>query len=268
MKKFFISSVRNASRRQFSRCAVRLSTPSEKYVSIYNSEFEAATYPVTLLGGTQTAFAKLLYKFADEAEGKNFDLYLGEFEKLSKIAAQLGPFWIQADVMTDPQFNELHPGFRFVIGWMQNERMLDNIDRVKVAYQELADEITQRTRATITVPWEPSSKGDEVRKLEQEVSALHSKSGGRGSVVFQYKVAPEIKDGYIIEIANMVVNKTADARAAETTASAKELEKDWSAMPPLPPKTVPKHSELLVKLIGADIDVLADINEVERRVGA
>jgi len=268
MKRILLAATGNACVRHLSRCALLLAGPSEQYVKIYNSDFETQTYPITLLGGTQTAFAKLLYKFAEEVESKNFDLYLEDFKKHAKIVSKLGPFWVQADVLNDPDFAELSAGFRFVLAWMQNERQLDNLDRVKTAYLELADEVSQRARATIIVPWEPDSQTQKIQAIQHEANSLYSEGGGKGRLIFEYKVVPEITDGYIIEVSNLVVNKTAAAQSAKTVAASKEQEKDWSAVPALPAKAVPKYSDLLTKLIGAEMDILADINDVERRVGA
>ena len=47
----------------------------------------------------------------------------------------------------------------------------------------------------------------------------------------------------------------------------KDQAKDWTALPALPTKAVPKQNELLLKLIGAELDQLAEIDDVERRVG-
>ena len=48
---------------------------------------------------------------------------------------------------------------------------------------------------------------------------------------------------------------------------AKDHQKDWTAMPALPVKPIAKGSDLLLKLIGAELDQLADVDEVERKIG-
>ena len=48
---------------------------------------------------------------------------------------------------------------------------------------------------------------------------------------------------------------------------AKDHQIDWTAMPALSVKPIAKGSDLLLKLIGAELDQLADVDEVERKIG-
>jgi hypothetical protein len=211
----------------------------------------------------------MLYKFAELADGGDFELYIQDFQKLSQIAAEVGPFWIEQDVLNDPTFSALSPGFRFALGWMQSERMLDSVQHVKTSYQELVDAMSKQIRATVTVPWDPSSNPSELERIEAEAKELYSarNPGATPKYIFQVEVNPSLKDGYTFEIDNLFVNKSAAAIAASASAAGKDQAKDWTALPALPTKAVPKQNELLLKLIGAELDQLAEIDDVERRVG-
>eukprot|EP00906_Rhabdomonas_costata_P015936 RCo022840 len=269
MRRALAFSLRSCCKRSFSFSSSRFAAPAAKYLEIYSGDFETQSYPVQLLGGTHTSFAKMLYKFAEQAEGGNFDVYIEDFQKLSKIAADVGPFWIEQDVLNDPAFSALSPGFRFALGWMQSERMLDSLQNVKSSYQELVDALAKQIRATITVPWDPSSNRSEIERIEAEAKELYSarNPGTAPKVIFQIEVNPSLKDGYTFEIDNLFVNKSAAAIAASASAAGKDQIKDWTALPALPAKAVSKENDLLLKLIGAELDQLAEIDDVERRVG-
>jgi len=269
MRRTLAFTLRRSCKRPFSIGCPRFAAPAAKYLEIYNGDFEAQSYPMQLLGGTHTSFAKMLYKFAEKAESGNFDVYLQDFQKLSGIAAQVGPFWSEDDVLNNPAFSDLSPGFRFALGWMQSERMLDSLPLVKASYQELVDASSNQIRATITVPWDPSSNRSEVERIESEARDMYAarNSGAAPKVIFQVEVNTSLKDGYTFEIDNLYVNKSAAAIAASSSAAGKDQTRDWTALPALPAKAAPKENVLLLKLIGAELDQLAEIDEVERRVG-
>jgi hypothetical protein len=270
MKRIIVCALRScAGTRSLTHSCPIFNAPANKYLEIYNGDFEKQSFPINLLGGSHITFSKILFKFAEQAEGSNFDLYLKDFESLSQIAAKLGPFWTEAEFMNDDRFSSLSPGFRFTLAWMQSERMLDSLNQVKASYQELADSFTKQVRAVITVPWDPSSRRDEMDKIEAEAKALFNErnQGSNIQVIFQHQMNMHLKDGYTYEIDNLFVNKSAAARAASSTIASKDQQKDWTAMPALPVKPIAKESPLLLKLIGADLDQLADIDEVERRCG-
>jgi len=172
--------------------------------------------------------------------------------------------------MTSQTFSGLSDGFRFILAWMKNQRMLDSLQQVKASYIELADSSTKQVRAIITVPWDPSTHSEEVKKIEIEARSLYSSrnAGSSAEISFQYLVNPEVKEGYMFEIDNVYVNKSAAALAASSSSAAKDQQKDWTAMPALPTKAVAKDSPLLFKLIGAELDTLAAIDDAERRYGA
>jgi hypothetical protein len=243
--------------------------PDAKYVAIFKSDFETQAFPIDLLGGSHIAFAKVLYKFAEQVDNGNFDLYLKDFEAMTTVVAKAGPFWTEADILNDPAFDILSPGFRFTLAWMQAEKLIDALNQVRDAYTELADTTTNQVRATISVPWDPSSQQGEVSRIEGEARELYVSKGGKSSkILFQYKVNPELKEGYTFEIDNLYVNKSGGALTASSAAAAKDHQKDWTAMPALPVKPIAKGSDLLLKLIGAELDQLADVDEVERKIGA
>eukprot|EP01004_Peranema_trichophorum_P007407 NODE_6183_length_915_cov_40.125000_g5592_i0.p1 GENE.NODE_6183_length_915_cov_40.125000_g5592_i0~~NODE_6183_length_915_cov_40.125000_g5592_i0.p1 ORF type:complete len:263 (+),score=48.30 NODE_6183_length_915_cov_40.125000_g5592_i0:54-842(+) len=250
------------SRRAFSTSLIRLA-PDAKLVKIYqDGDFESAQYPVELVGGTHTSFAKLLYTFADSIEGKKYELYVNEFEKLEGIKKKLGPFWGEADILKDEAFSSLNPGFRFVLAWMASEGKIDALTYVKASYLELVDEITGQVRANITVG--PKSK-DKVETIKSEASQVLSKSGGaQKKIVFTVTEDASV-DGYYFEVGTIYVDKTASATKSSEGTGKKEVAYDWTALPQLPGLKKSSTPDFLLKILGGKVDELQEADAVERK---
>lgn len=251
--------------------AVRsFATPAPKYVQIYNSDLSSRQYPAQLVGGMHVEFAKLLFTFAEECEGKNYKLFVDEFRKLDEIAATKGAFWAEENFLDAPAFKALNPGFKFLLAWMQSEGAIDRLDSVRRAYKELASEAAQECTAIVIVSQEPSAIKTQIEEIQKEVAlVLRTTAFKDYKLSFEFKVDPSIGGGYIFEVAHQVVNKST-AAAAETAALEKATGTivDWTAMPPAPPRPSPVAPENLVRLLGPVVDDMMDADRVELKYGA
>lgn len=245
-------------------------TPDAKYVKIYQSDFTKNQFPLELLGGSHVDFAKLLFVFADQCEGKNYKLYADEFNKLDETVSKIGPFWGEENFLESQDFRNFSAGFKFVLGWMQSEGAIDRVEYVRSAYKELINEANKETTATITLAEDPSQNKKLFDEIKKEVQALHKKSPQKDyKLVVETKVDPAIGGGYIIEVCNQLFNKSAAAEA-ETAAlqKASASQVDWTALPPAAPRPSASAPDTLVRLLGPVVDDLSVVDKVELKYGA
>eukprot|EP01010_Urceolus_cornutus_P000829 NODE_1336_length_957_cov_616.462555_g1030_i0.p1 GENE.NODE_1336_length_957_cov_616.462555_g1030_i0~~NODE_1336_length_957_cov_616.462555_g1030_i0.p1 ORF type:complete len:262 (-),score=61.24 NODE_1336_length_957_cov_616.462555_g1030_i0:107-892(-) len=241
-------------------------TPTAKYVELYESNFEEKPYPIKLLGGTHTSFAKLMYQFSKTVDNKS---YADQFEILRSIIANEGPFWGEADFTQDKSYDKLTPGFRFVLAWMRSEKMLDSLDAVEASFLEFVDADANQIRATISVAWNPNENKAEIDRIKKEAASLYSKQTGETQTpVFNIISKPELKGGYTFEIGSLYINNSDAAKLVAQAAAAKGSEMDWTAMPAAPAVRVPGVSEELYSLLGAEVDVLQSADNTEKKYGA
>lgn len=243
--------------------------PAQKYVDVYEGA-KSVTYPVELLGGSHIEFAKMLYAFAEVAEGKKYNLYAKEFTKLDAIIEKAGPFWAEENILESSAFSSLNPGFTFVLAWMQNEGMIDMLPYVKSSYKELANEASKVATATITIAKDAASSSAEIAAAKKEIAAVHA-SGPQASYTLEYefKVDPAIVGGYCFEVGSQCVNNSAAQQAAAAATSAGSAGViDWTAVPAAPPRAAATADEMLIRLLGAKVDDLMDADKVELKYGA
>eukprot|EP00668_Euglena_longa_P008014 GGOE01009649.1.p1 GENE.GGOE01009649.1~~GGOE01009649.1.p1 ORF type:complete len:266 (-),score=47.15 GGOE01009649.1:176-973(-) len=244
-------------------------TPSAKYIQIYESDFARNQYPLELLGGAHVDFAKLLYTFADQCENKRYEFFLEDFKKLDNIISKQGPFWGEENFFQSPVYSNLTEGFKFILGWIQSEGAIDRLENVRAAYKELVNEVKKETTATIIVAKE--TRGSELSEIQSQVEAIHKESSLRGyKLVVETKVDPSIGGGYILEVCNQVVNRSAAAAAAESAAleKASAAQVDWTSLPATPPRPSPSHPDTLIRLLGSVVDDLAEADKAEQKYGA
>eukprot|EP00667_Euglena_gracilis_P017136 EG_transcript_18009 len=154
-------------------------------------------------------------------------------------------------------------------GWIQSEGAIDRLENVRLAYKELVNEARKETTATVIVAKEPS--GNDLAEIRKQVEELHKESPLKDyKLVLETKVDPSIGGGYILEVCNQVVNRSAAAAAAETAALAKAsaAQVDWTSLPAAPPRPSPSAPDTLIRLLGSVVDDLADADKVEQKYGA
>jgi F0F1-type ATP synthase delta subunit len=268
--KFGMNYLRRAVPRISRICARSYATPNTKYLEAYQSDFTKRAFPVELLGGSHVDFAKLLWVFADQIDGKQYQLYADEFKKLDEVIAKQGPFWGEDKILDASAFQGLQPGFLFVLAWMQSEGALDRLEYVRAAYQELVNEANQEAVAVISLAQDKSTMGSKFADIEREVRAVHARSAWKNyKLVIQTKVKPELGGGYTFEVCGQVVDKSA-AAAAETDSlkQASKSQTDWTAVPPAAARPNEALPDTLVRLLGSAVHDLAEIDQVELRYGA
>jgi hypothetical protein len=212
--------------------------PSKKYADIYNGDFENAKYPVEQYGGS-AIFSKLLFKFAETAEGGKYDTYFAEHKKYKEITQKLGPLWpTTEDVWSSGSFQSLNEGFRFVVAWMQRTQNLHEVDSVVRIYGDIVAVQKGEIRGEIIVGKQGADVSAAKASAEAAFKAAHPDKGSK--FVYDTTVDPTLEDGYIVEVGGMafqklsskLASKAEEAKAVEVEdklklANEKPLELDW-----------------------------------------
>jgi hypothetical protein len=210
-----------------------------KFVDIYKSDFEHEKYPIALPGGAHAPFAKLLYRFADSAENKDFAGYVKGFDTLRTFKEKIGPMWPLEEDLWHSQnaaVKKLPEGFRFVISWMQNTQNMNLLPQVEAAFRELVDEREGTISAFLTFAKTPS--GDELSKAQKEAEGTFSQTINKRKVNWVTLTDPSLVSGYTINVESDWLDKSGRGQQL-ASASTKEAAVDYTRVPARPYRKTP-----------------------------
>eukprot|EP01059_Diplonema_ambulator_P017300 TRINITY_DN2929_c0_g1_i1.p1 TRINITY_DN2929_c0_g1~~TRINITY_DN2929_c0_g1_i1.p1 ORF type:complete len:269 (+),score=95.29 TRINITY_DN2929_c0_g1_i1:51-857(+) len=197
-----------------------------QFLQIYETDFANAEYPERAVGGDYVNFSKLMFQLAT-AEKKE-DKYLSDVQGLLSKGNRLATFWrTESNVATDKEFDNLEPGVRFVLRWMQSCSAMDNLEEVAKIFGIYIKAAKKTIVVDVTLAGLPTSQAKNVEAAKQAAEATlasHFPEKKGWKLEFNYLVDPGIIDGWRLEIGSMVVedmrvyldawNKAASAAAS------------------------------------------------------
>lgn len=243
--------------------AVRCYTPPEDLKKLYNSKFENEAFPLNIVPGDSTMFAKFLYKSA-EAKG-TFDTILKDFDTIAAAATKLPVFWERtANVETIAEFKSLSPATTFTLVWMENNGMLELLPSVRDAFETYVN--AQRKKAVVKIfvaDAKDTAAVNEAKKVAQE---LHKETKDLNGFTLEYKtlVDKSFVSGFAVELAGQFVNQ---AKGAETVAAKSSDDVDYTNVP------VPKFNKTVwednveTEVLRKYIDQMAQYDAEEAKTG-
>jgi hypothetical protein len=215
------------------------SASTGKFVEIYKSDFENEKYPIALPGGAFAPFAKLLYKFADVAENKNFAGYGKGFDVLRTLKDKIGPMWpLEEDLWRseNAEVKKLPEGFRFVISWMQNTQNMKFLPQVEAGFRELVDEREGTTTAFLTFAKFPADA--ELAKAQKEAESTFTEAINKRKVNWVTLIDPTLISGYTANVDSDFIDKSGRGQEL-ASASNKEAVIDYTRVPLRPYRKTP-----------------------------
>lgn len=207
--------------------AARFYTASPELVKLYNSNFDAEAYPVDIVPGDSTLFAKFLYKAAEPK--KELDGILKDFDTINTVAKKLGVFWERhADLEAVAEFKALNPATQFTLRWMQTNGVLEQLPAVRSTYETYVNAQKKRVVAKVSLKGSATDNAAEAAAAKVAAAELQKTiaSATGCTLDFQFTVDPTIVSGYTLELSGKFVNA---AKGAESNAAVQDI--DYTAIP-------------------------------------
>eukprot|EP01064_Diplonema_japonicum_P033248 TRINITY_DN6506_c0_g1_i2.p2 TRINITY_DN6506_c0_g1~~TRINITY_DN6506_c0_g1_i2.p2 ORF type:complete len:265 (+),score=98.44 TRINITY_DN6506_c0_g1_i2:48-842(+) len=203
-----------------------------QFLQIYESDFATMEYPEMAVGGDYLQFSKLMYQLA-LAEKKE-EKYLSDVQALlSKKEA----FWrTQTDIVADKEYENVEPGVKFVLKWMQTSSAMDNLEEVTKIFGIYVKAAKKTMVVDVTLaglPEQASQKAnvDAAQKAAEATLANNFPNKKGWKLEYNYLVDPGIIDGWRLEVGSLVVEDMRVYLNAWTKAASASASVDYTAGP-------------------------------------
>jgi hypothetical protein len=242
--------------------AVRYYTPPEDLKKLYASDFDNQAYPVNVVGSDATLFAKFLYKAVEEKKG--FDSILKDFDTIA--SAKLPIFWERASNLdTMAEFKTLSPPTTFVLNWMQQNAMLDQISVVRATFETYVNALRKKAVARIYVGDEKNAAAiAEGKKVAAEL--LKGTKELEGFTLETVTVVDStFVSGFSVELAGQFVNQGQGAQVAN--AVKKDDDVDYTNAPAAKVCKTVWEDSVETEVLRKYIEQLAQFDAEEAKIG-
>lgn len=207
--------------------AVRCYTPPEDLKKLYGSKFEDGAFPLNIVPGDSTMFAKFLYKSAEPKSA--FDVILKDFDAIATASTKLPVFWERtANIESMPEFKSLSPATTFTLVWMENNGMLDLIPSVRDAFETYVN--AQRKKAVVKIFVADAKDTKAVSEAKKVAEELHKSTKDLNGFTLEFKTLVDntFVSGFAVELAGQFVNQ---AKGVETNAAKSSDDVDYTNVP-------------------------------------
>jgi len=245
--------------------AMRMFAPSDDLKKLYNSEFEAAKFPVDIVPSDSATFAKFLFKAAEAKN--NYDAILKDLQTIEGASKNLGVFWERTLKVDDiKEFKSLQPATLFTLNWMQANQMLEALPSTTNIFETLLNAHKKRVVARIWLPGPESKFAKEAAAAKEVAKKLHKESANAAhSLDFVLLVDAEFVGGFAVDVQGKF-HSTAEGKAeASTTGAAKEV--DWTVVPESKPLATKWEDSVETEILRKYLDGLAKFDAEEAKNG-
>lgn len=233
--------------------------PSDDLLKLYDSDFEAAKFPIALIPSDTNLFAQFLFK-AVEPKG-NFDAILNDIKTVK--TAKLPVFWERThEVEEIKEFANVSPATKFTMIWMQKNGLLGGFGEVATSYNTLVNAQKKKHPVTIFV----GDMKTDVKGAQEDAKKMQAGTPFDGFALnFETVLDSSIVSGYNVEACGKFLNKAKGASAA--VAGATSGPTDYTAVPQVTyAKTVtPENVE--GEMLSRYFENLAQYDEEEAKNG-
>eukprot|EP00659_Diplonema_papillatum_P010268 gene10268-15792_t len=223
-------------RSSLTRAARFNSTPAwvkPQYVELFKSNLDKLEYPEKAVDGEHLVFSKLMYQIA-KAEGKE-EKYLSDLQTLKQNAKQLSRTWrTSSNVAEDKEFQEMEPGVRFVLRWMQTSAQMERLEDVTKIFAIYVKAAKKTMVVPVTLAGLPETQQknvDAAKKAAQTVLSTRFPDKKDWKLEFDYVVDPGIIDGWRLEVGSLVVEDMSAYLSTFEKAAGASAQVDYTAVP-------------------------------------